>query len=1293
MIKQFLFGLLVSATLFANAKENIPGGAGKRKATNKTNKTAAVCIPSTSRAELDVNNVRTTLLGGGDLWWDLSNARYEIPKVPKGSDNPRLHSLFAGALWIGGIDAGGQLKIAAQTYRQTGDDFWPGPLDNNGTVDDAVCSVFDRHWKVTSADITKMIALKEEYGTNAIPENVIPTTIKEWPGRGNPLAVGASNTPLSLSADKPLAPFVDVDDNNLYTPTGGDYPDVKGDQAIWWIYNDRGNTHTETGGEAIGLEVQATAFGFSTNDEVNDMTFYDYKVRNFSTSILDSVYFGQWVDPDLGRFDDDYVGCVPELALGIVYNGDNNDDGAAGYGLNPPLLGVDFFKGPRKYIYNEQNDIVDSVQLGMSKFIYYNNDFSNIGNPQVASHFYGYLSGSWKDGSLVTEGGNGYNTGDPADYMFPDSPGSGGWSECDEGNTPADRRFMQSSGAFRLEPGAQNDVVVGVVWIRPTQQVGCNASFQTIISADEKAQALFDNNFKLIDGPDAPDLTIRELDKELIITLSNKPSSNNYEESYDETDPIIKAIVQGYSSLPDSTNPTNGDSTYTFQGYQVYQLASPTVSPSEYNDVSQARLVAQFDIKDEEDRLINYEFDQTTGSEIGAIQVDGNNEGVGKSVRITDDAFGSDIKTLANNKAYYFSVVAYASNNYLPYDPNLLDPILRKQMQRKPYLAGRRNIKVYQASPHIPDVENKGTVLNANYGDAPELTRLDGIGNGGLTLELNQESIDAILANGSLTEVTYQSNAGPLTVKIVDPLKVQGGEYIIKYVQPNLFNGALPGSSTWELIDPSGTVYESQSSINNPFEQLFPEIGISINTEQTFFPGDINNLGNENGLISSSIEFADPSKPWLTAVPDGEGQSPLNWIRSGDNCAESFTDYGGGTCDDFNPADPGSVYEDVANGLLAPTALTGGLKRALGQTEDDPDMPVKFFAPAPTLRGVYSVDIVLTQDTTKWSRCVVLESEEDVTLSRGGAERFTLRTDPSKNIDGSDDPSSTGKSYFPGYAINVETGERLNIFFAENSAQGLANGFDMTFNPADILQTGAFQLSAGGQHYMYVSNTKYDGCAKIYDDLNKPNPNYTSAFSGNGFGEGELMYCGYPLLAPGFDYLPWQEGLIPSDVSIKVRVHRPFQKKQVSGLNGGLPMYKFNLDGFVPEKENVEVAESALDLIKVVPNPYYAESPYENSALDNRVRITNLPANCTVSIYTTDGALVRRFSRNTPLDNTLGTDAALANVNTSIDWDLKNGQNIPISGGIYIIHIDAPGIGEKVVKWFGVMRPVDLDTF
>jgi hypothetical protein len=42
---------------------------------------------------------------------------------------------------------------------------------------------------------------------------------------------------------------------------------------------------------------------------------------------------------------------------------------------------------------------------------------------------------------------------------------------------------------------------------------------------------------------------------------------------------------------------------------------------------------------------------------------------------------------------------------------------------------------------------------------------------------------------------------------------------------------------------------------------------------------------------------------------------------------------------------------------------------------------------------------------------------------------------------------------------------------------------------------------------------------------------------------------------------------------------------------------------------------------------------------------------------------------------------------------LKNQANIPVASGMYIIHVEVDGVGEKVLKWFGVMRPVDLDTF
>ena len=126
-------------------------------------------------------------------------------------------------------------------------------------------------------------------------------------------------------------------------------------------------------------------------------------------------------------------------------------------------------------------------------------------------------------------------------------------------------------------------------------------------------------------------------------------------------------------------------------------------------------------------------------------------------------------------------------------------------------------------------------------------------------------------------------------------------------------------------------------------------------------------------------------------------------------------------------------------------------------------------------------------------------------------------------------------------------------------------------------------------------------------------------------------------------------------------------------------MYRFSTADVATVTGDNPTLTNALDDVRVVPNPYYAYSQYETSKLDNRVKITGLPEVCTVRIYNLAGTLVRTFDKADPL--------------TYLEWDLKNDRNVPIAGGVHIVHVDAPGVGEKIVKWFAVMRPVDLENF
>ena len=129
-----------------------------------------------------------------------------------------------------------------------------------------------------------------------------------------------------------------------------------------------------------------------------------------------------------------------------------------------------------------------------------------------------------------------------------------------------------------------------------------------------------------------------------------------------------------------------------------------------------------------------------------------------------------------------------------------------------------------------------------------------------------------------------------------------------------------------------------------------------------------------------------------------------------------------------------------------------------------------------------------------------------------------------------------------------------------------------------------------------------------------------------------------------------------------------------------MPMYRWNMSDFETDRNVSSVATDALSMIRVVPNPYYAFAEhYEQDQLDNFVKITNLPERCTISIYNVSGTLVRKFNKSNP--------------STEQRWDLQNQERVPIAGGLYLIHIDAPGVGETIVKWFGVLRPVDLRGF
>jgi hypothetical protein len=1314
------------------------------------------CDPTQTQTDLDIGNVRATLLVGGDMWWDLKSAKYEVPKVTNPSD--KRFSIFAGSLWIGGIDGTGQLKVAAQTYRQTGNDFFAGAVDTvNLSIGKADCKKWDRHYKINKSDVQ-----------NFVKNGVRNSTIDSWPGNGDP----------SLNEARFLAPFYDANQNGKYEPDNLDeYPKfnltnvplcdknlLKGDQAIWWVFNDLGNGHSESKGVAIGLEIQAQAFAFSTSsdDPIGTCTFYQYKIINRSSTKIDSTFFGQWVDSDLGYAFDDYVGCDVTRGLGYTYNGEANDPGPTGYGLNPPALGVDFFEGPYANIGdgkdNDRDGCVDCTfkdsagvrksipdtrlkeQIIMSKFVYYNNDATVQGNPDKAKDYYNYLNGVWRDNVRFTYGGNGKGggngaTGTQCDFMFPgDSDpvgfGTGGtptnpkpralWTEGTAGNVPFDRRFIQSAGPFTLQPGGINYITTGVVWSRASSG-GPLASVAELRSTDDNAQALFKSCFNIVNGPDAPTVSIRELDKEVIISISNDSTSNNYKEKYSEIDPF-----------------TNASTSYLFQGYQIIQVKNEVVAGSIYSNVTHeldnnnARVVAQCDIVDDVFKPVSF-FKTQEGNWIPArlitegqvVPYNVNNTGIVHSFRITKDLFSNDGK-ITNNKKLYYLVIAYGVNKSSeeittdPYNTN------NPSTHYKPYIASRRgpggfgSVPLYQVVPHIPSAENGGTNLNSTYGSAPEVTRLQGQGNGGNSLDLTQASIDNIINTGS-GDVVYKPGNSPIAIKVIDPVKVKKADFKLTFL-----GSTITDTTHWKLTNSlNDSVYVSDGTISSGTEDIIKsKWGFSVSIKKVIGPG-IDLVNNKNAFNGGTVTFLpDTANVWFRNIADFDS---IRTAKARDmasvNLKNSIQTFGGYTVSDWiiDPKDALSSKSD-SNGYynkilpntrfseitqITPGKTTGGTWAPFIFTSSDPagpnykDILISQASSIPAFKNISSVLLVITPDKSKWTRSAVVEETDTAAQAEGGATKLGLRAHPSINKDGSPDNSgTTGMGWFPGYAFNLETGERLNIIYGEASSYTGDNGNDLLWNPTSttVVPNTAFgERFFGGRHYIYimahnstVGVPAYDEGQFIYNTLKTGNK--TKVFK-------DAMWVGMPILSAGKSMT---DGVPLSEVRININVNKPYLNTQnVSSPSTANPSYSFSTRNLAAEINNLSTAKKSLDLIKVVPNPYYAYSEYETSQFDNKIKITNLPNICTVSIYTVNGTLVRTLTKdtkNSPYNNgdsSLGSSTTDRNTafDSAIDWDLKNSYGIPIASGAYIIHIKADGIGEKIIKWFGVLRPLDLSNY
>jgi hypothetical protein len=201
-------------------------------------------------------------------------------------------------------------------------------------------------------------------------------------------------------------------------------------------------------------------------------------------------------------------------------------------------------------------------------------------------------------------------------------------------------------------------------------------------------------------------------------------------------------------------------------------------------------------------------------------------------------------------------------------------------------------------------------------------------------------------------------------------------------------------------------------------------------------------------------------------------------------------------------------------------------------------------------------------------------------------------------------------------------------------------------NPAP---TGTIDFSSGNEVIIFSSE---------YDE----NDRYSGAASGDQlFKDESYLICQLSLVADSLKQANRME--------IDIKPYYP---------NSDLDSYSFNTQSLFPTVA-LSKRKNLLDNVKVVPNPYFAYSTYETSYDLPQIKFTHLDKEATIRIFNLAGQLVKTLRKNSE--------------SSELTWDLRNESNLKISSGMYIAHIEVPGVGEKILKFAVVQREERIDRY
>lgn len=444
---------------------------------------------------IEINTIKAHIYADGGIW-----------DVKTWDDSTYKPLLLAQNLWFAGADKSNGFVSAVQTHRIIGTaDFRPGPVSNDPNV-------YTRFNKVYRINLQTLTDFKNGV-TQAIPQE-----IANWPAHGDTTQGEAYY----------LAPFIDVNNDGQYVPADGDYPQIKGDEAIFTIFND---INGRTSGNPIGIEVHAMYYAYHTNDIHDSILYMDYRVFNRTNNRYVNFYISSFADFDLGNHIDDMMGTNIHSGSVYAYNGDANDEGSTGFGTNLASCGLRMLQGPPADYFdgidNDRDGCIDGVidanglcqaedpsagineRINQSGSMIYDQQSTGVqGLPTSTGDYYNYMHSSWKDGTpLIIESpsgfmnvgnGDGYVTGGAGTmtrFVYPGNTfdTSGAYEPSSPINwymaptMQMDKMTLSNAGPFSMDPNESFEMKMAFIWSRDLYNDTYGAINQKLGDLDELA--------------------------------------------------------------------------------------------------------------------------------------------------------------------------------------------------------------------------------------------------------------------------------------------------------------------------------------------------------------------------------------------------------------------------------------------------------------------------------------------------------------------------------------------------------------------------------------------------------------------------------------------------------------------------------------------------------------------------------------------------------------------------------------------------------------------------------------